>query len=109
MAELEAFRAEVRAWLADNCPKEMREPFASEDDRCWGGRKWTFSSPAQKAWMEAMAAKGWTTPEWPTEYGGGGLSREEGKDLILMCYMSHDFREGLDAFLNKRQPKWTGE
>jgi len=37
------------------------------------------------------------------------LSREEGEDLILMCYMSHDFREGLDAFLNKRAPKWTGE
>src|SRR5215469_6570298 len=37
------------------------------------------------------------------------LSREEGEDLILMCYMSRDFREGLDAFLNKRQPKWTGE
>src|SRR5262245_35224930 len=37
------------------------------------------------------------------------LSREEGEDLILMCYMSHDFREGLDAFLNKRQPHWRGE
>ncbi len=37
------------------------------------------------------------------------LSREEGEDLILMCYMSHDFREGLDAFLNQRAPKWTGE
>jgi enoyl-CoA hydratase/carnithine racemase len=37
------------------------------------------------------------------------LSREEGEDLILMCYMSHDFREGLDAFLNKRSPQWTGE
>ena len=37
------------------------------------------------------------------------LSREEGEDLILLCYMSHDFRVGLDAFLNKRQPKWTGE
>jgi len=37
------------------------------------------------------------------------LSREEGEDLILMCYMSRDFREGLDAFLNKRAPKWTGE
>jgi len=36
------------------------------------------------------------------------LSREEGEDLILMCYMSRDFREGLDAFLNKRPPQWTG-
>ncbi len=37
------------------------------------------------------------------------LSREEGEDLILMCYMSRDFREGLDAFLNKRAPRWVGE
>ena len=37
------------------------------------------------------------------------LTREEGEDLILMCYMSRDFREGLDAFLNKRQPQWAGE
>jgi len=26
------------------------------------------------------------------------LAREEGQDLILMCYMSNDFREGMDAF-----------
>jgi enoyl-CoA hydratase/carnithine racemase len=31
------------------------------------------------------------------------------KDLILMCYMSKDFREGLDAFLTKRTPQWAGE
>src|ERR1700729_828091 len=37
------------------------------------------------------------------------LSREEGEDLILMCYMSKDFREGLDAFLTKRPPQWKGE
>jgi enoyl-CoA hydratase len=37
------------------------------------------------------------------------LSREEGEDLILMCYMSQDFREGMDAFLNKRQPNWQGK
>jgi enoyl-CoA hydratase/carnithine racemase len=35
-------------------------------------------------------------------------SRED-EDLILMCYQSRDFREGMDAFLNKRQPQWTGE
>jgi enoyl-CoA hydratase len=37
------------------------------------------------------------------------LTSEEGEDLILMCYMSRDFREGMDAFLNKRQPQWAGE
>ncbi len=30
------------------------------------------------------------------------------KDLILMCYMSQDFREGMEAFLNKRSPVWSG-
>jgi enoyl-CoA hydratase len=33
----------------------------------------------------------------------------EDEDLILMCYQSRDFREGMDAFLNKRQPQWTGD
>ena len=37
-----------------------------------------------------------------------GIPRGEGDDLILMCYMSEDFREGMDAFLNKRAPRWKG-
>src|SRR5437016_1199637 len=37
------------------------------------------------------------------------LMQGEGEDLILMCYTSQDFREGLEAFLNKRPPQWRGE
>ena len=36
------------------------------------------------------------------------MTPEEDRDMILTCYMSHDFREGMDAFLTKRTPKWTG-
>src|SRR3569623_1919644 len=32
------------------------------------------------------------------------LSREEGEALILKAYMSEDYREGMDAFLNNRTP-----
>ncbi len=81
MNELDEFRAETRAWLEANCPPEMRAPMRSEKDICWGGRNWTFQSPAQKIWLDRMAEKGWTVPEWPKAYGGGGLSREAAKVL----------------------------
>lgn len=32
----------------------------------------------------------------------------EGDDLVVSCFMSRDFREGLEAFLSKRPPSWTG-
>ncbi len=31
------------------------------------------------------------------------------RDLIATCYMSRDFKEGVESFLSKRQPTWRGE
>lgn len=81
MDELLAFRQEVRAWLEEYCPPEMRVPMGGDLDITWGGRKMQFRSDAQHLWLERMAAKGWTVPEWPVEYGGGGLTREQAKVL----------------------------
>ena len=80
MSDLETFRAETRAWLEANCPASMRSPVQGEDDIVWGGRKQQLS-PDQRAWLDAMASRGWTVPDWPTEYGGGGLSAAEAKIL----------------------------
>ena len=74
-SDLETFRAETRAWLEANCPAEVREPMPSEADMIWGGRGAVFATPAHERWMRVMGERGWTAPEWPREYGGGGLSR----------------------------------
>jgi acyl-CoA dehydrogenase len=97
MSDLETFRKETRAWLENNCPPEMRKPMLSDEDICWGGRHWKFQSDAQRVWLERMAEKGWTTPEWPKEYGGGGLSREEAK-VLQREMRSLGCRSPLDSF-----------
>ncbi|MFC4293411.1 acyl-CoA dehydrogenase family protein [Sphingorhabdus arenilitoris] len=81
MTDLEKFRAETRVWLEANCPPEMRLPVKGDDDMCWGGRKFVFQNDAQKQWLNIMAERGWTVPDWPTEYGGGGLTPAEAKVL----------------------------
>jgi len=80
MADLDAFRREVRAWLEANCPESMRTPM-TEDETVWGGRRAEFKNPDSKLWLERMAERGWTAPTWPAEYGGGGLSFDENRVL----------------------------
>jgi alkylation response protein AidB-like acyl-CoA dehydrogenase len=51
------------------------------DEIVWGGRNATFKNPESETWLQRMGEKGWTCPTWPSEYGGGGLSKEE--NLVL--------------------------
>ena len=81
MTDLDTFRTETRAWLEANCPPAMRTPFKSDKDVCWGGRRYVPTCPEQKQWLDAMGERGWTVPDWPKEYGGGGLSPAETKIL----------------------------
>ncbi|WP_294331155.1 acyl-CoA dehydrogenase family protein [uncultured Sphingomonas sp.] len=79
--QLGQFRTDTRAWLEANCPASMREPIRSDKDIVWGGRNPDWAHPDQKLWMDRMAERGWTVPDWPTAYGGGGLSPAETKIL----------------------------
>jgi len=81
MPDLDHFRSETRAWLAANCPPEMRRPMQNDEDTYWGGRNAQFTSEPQRIWFERMRDKGWTVPDWPTQYGGGGLDGAQVKVL----------------------------
>ena len=80
MSDLETFREETRRWLVGNAPAGMYTPPRDVDEVCWGGRKARYPDDVRR-WLEVMAARGWTAPTWPREYGGGGLSRPEAKAL----------------------------
>jgi alkylation response protein AidB-like acyl-CoA dehydrogenase len=72
--DLEAFRAEVREWIAANFPAALKgkpNPMMREER--------AGPSPDQEAWRKAMGEKGWGVPTWPKEYGGGGLSSAQGR------------------------------
>jgi alkylation response protein AidB-like acyl-CoA dehydrogenase len=81
MPDLDGFRDEVRSWLAANGPKSLVGMTGGDLEGNWGGRKAKYPNPDMKRWLELCAERGFTAPEWPREYGGGGLSREETKVL----------------------------
>jgi alkylation response protein AidB-like acyl-CoA dehydrogenase len=71
--DTEAFRAEARAWLDANFPKALAHDYDAQLAKLQARPE----SAAAKAWRLALGSKGWGTPTWPKEYGGGGLSRAE--------------------------------
>ncbi len=80
MEDLDQFREDTRQWLEANCPPSQRQP-STPEEQYWGGRRGEFASADSQLWFERMRERGWTAPEWPTIYGGGGLSPQQGQVL----------------------------
>jgi alkylation response protein AidB-like acyl-CoA dehydrogenase len=74
--DLEAFRAEARKWLEENFPPSLKGK---------GGMMMSEGGPTGGAdfakWKKAMGEKGWGTPTYPKQYGGGGLSTAQARVL----------------------------
>ncbi len=62
--EQEAFRSEVRAWIAQAMPPHIAKK-AKEHAH--------FEPEEQREWHRILFKKGWVALNWPKEYGGAGL------------------------------------
>jgi alkylation response protein AidB-like acyl-CoA dehydrogenase len=76
-SEIDAFRAEARDWLEANFPQSLRKD-RSAAEAAMGPEK---PKGDMALWKERMGAKGWGTPTWPKEYGGGGLTPQQNRAL----------------------------
>ena len=58
-----AFRLEVRTFIAENYPRALREKQERDE---------TLSKEDYLSWHRILAQKGWAVPSWPVELGGTG-------------------------------------
>jgi alkylation response protein AidB-like acyl-CoA dehydrogenase len=74
--ELETFRSEAREWIEKHFPSSLmgRQNLMFAE----GG---PLRDEDYGKWKNAMGKKGWGTPTWPAQYGGGGLSQAEARVL----------------------------
>ena len=63
-AEEQDFRDEVRAFIAENYPKDMRVTNPETD----------LTKQQSLLWHKILHRKGWVAPLWPKEHGGPGWS-----------------------------------
>jgi len=63
--EEEAFRAEVRSFIAQNLPAELRDRMLA------GGRP---TREDKVTWTRILHRRGWSGYSWPKEYGGPGFT-----------------------------------
>ena len=58
-----AFRDEVRAWIRENLPTELRDKVLTYRE---------LTKEELLRWHKILAKKGWVAPSWPKEWGGTG-------------------------------------
>ena len=75
-AEAQAFRAELRQFLADEVPDWWTHLF-SEDERVF---------PFTREFCQKLAKRGWLTMAWPREFGG------QGADIWMQLVLSEEMR-----------------
>jgi alkylation response protein AidB-like acyl-CoA dehydrogenase len=61
-----AFRTELRKWLADNPPSPKPTTGGEDADYAW-----------RREWQHELYEGGWAAPAWPAEFGGRGASLTE--------------------------------
>lgn len=68
--DLNAFRAEVRGWLAENLPPELRQAH-NRATSVFVEKEFNL------AWQAILLRKGWVAPHWPVERGGTGWNEAQ--------------------------------
>ncbi|PKB14681.1 acyl-CoA dehydrogenase [Novosphingobium kunmingense] len=76
--EDEAFRTEVRDWIAANLSEDLKVAARKT------GSVFTDKEPAL-AWQARLHAKGWAAPSWPREYGGTGWTEAQRHIFAAEC------------------------
>ena len=78
-AEQSVFRNQIRSVIDAELPKRYKEG-KGPPERTWEFDRKDPDFGAQKAasdWHLSLSRHGWIAPQWPVEYGGGGLSAME--------------------------------
>ena len=82
--ELQAFRTEVRAWVSENFPGELRSSAAQEE---YFQNLPRYPKGAHfGVWKARVVERGWGAPDWPVEYGGAGLPTEQARIVLAEIY-----------------------
>ena len=68
-AQAEGFRAEVRDFVEDNLPGDIRAKVSEEE--------MILPREMMQRWHHELYKKGWGCPSWPVEHGGAGWSDEQ--------------------------------